>query len=66
MTRVAIVVLRQLQLPLDNRVICPHPADNVRRELIDALADLLREALGTETSELSDQTEVGDEPENHV
>jgi hypothetical protein len=66
MTRMAIVVLRQLQLPLNNRVICPHPAEHVRRELIEALADLLREALGTEPSELSDQMEVGDEPEDHA
>lgn len=66
MTRMAIVVLRQLQLPMDNRVIFPHPAEHVRRELIEALADLLREALGTETSEPSDQMEVGDEPEDHA
>jgi hypothetical protein len=51
---------------LDNRVIFPHPVEHVRGELIEVLADLLREALGTETSELSDQMEVGDEPEDHA
>lgn len=66
MTRPAIVVRRQLQLPLENRVIYPHPIEHVRRELIEALADLLLEAVGAEGSELLDPMEVGDEPEDHA
>ena len=66
MTRLARVVRKQLQLPLETVRVCPHPVEQARRELIEALADLLLEALGTETTETSHEGEVGDEREDHA
>jgi hypothetical protein len=50
MTRIARVVQTQLQLSLEIVRVYPHPAEQVRRQAIEALADLLMEALGTEAS----------------
>jgi hypothetical protein len=62
MTRLARVVRRQLQLPLEKTRMYPHPVEQMRHELIEALADLLQEALGEEAHE----QEVGGESEDHV
>ena len=66
MTQLAKAVRRQLQLPLETVSVSPHSVGQVRSELIEALADLLREALGTETSQTSEKSEVNDEYEDHA
>jgi hypothetical protein len=66
MTQLARVVRRQLKLPLETVRVCPHPVEQARRELIEALADLLLEALGTETTESSQEEEMGDELKGHA
>jgi hypothetical protein len=60
------VVRRQLQLPLENMRVHPHPIEQMRREVIDALADLLREALGAEAADQSREQGVGNEPEDYA
>jgi len=62
MTQPARVNRRQLQLPLEKMKVYPHPIEQMRHELIEALADLLQEALGVETRE----QEAEDEPEDHA
>jgi hypothetical protein len=66
MTQLARVIRRQLQLRLETESASPHPVGQVQAELIEALADLLREALGTETTPTSPEGEVNDEFENHA
>lgn len=66
MIRLAKAVRKQLQLPLETMSVSPHPVEQVREELIEALADLLVEALGPETAETSREGEVDDELENHI
>jgi hypothetical protein len=66
MTQLTRVIRRQLQLPLPTVSASPHPLGQVRAEVIEALADLLREALGAEASQTSEESGVNDEFENHV
>jgi hypothetical protein len=65
MTRIARVVRTQLQLSLEIVRVYPHPAEQVRRQAIEALADLLMEALGTEASGPTHEKELGDELEDY-
>lgn len=55
----------QLQLPLEQRTVLPHPIEQVRNEVIDVLADLLLEAMGPEESGPVQLEEASDERENH-
>jgi len=66
MTQLTRVIRKQLQLPLQTVSASPHPVGQARTELIEALADLLREALGTETKPMLPESEVNDEFENHA
>jgi phenylpyruvate tautomerase PptA (4-oxalocrotonate tautomerase family) len=66
MTQLVKVVRRQLQLPLENVMVHPHPVQQARRDLIEALADLLLEALGAESTETTQEMEVDDERESHA
>ena len=65
MRRIARAVRTQLQLSLEIVRVYPHPVEQVRRQAIEALADLLMEALGTETSGPTHKKEVGDELEDY-
>jgi hypothetical protein len=56
---------RQLPLPLE-RESQPLPADSAREELVNALADLLLEALGEETERPTDELGGGNEPEDYA
>jgi hypothetical protein len=66
MTQLTRVIRRQLQLPLQTMSASPPLVGQVRSELIEALSDLLREALGTETSQTLGESEVSDECKDHV
>jgi hypothetical protein len=61
MTSLVRITPAQLQLPLETARVFPHPLEQTRRDAVEALADLLLEALGTEAAK-----EVGDEPEDHA
>jgi hypothetical protein len=65
MTRIARVVRAQLQLQLEIVRVYPHPVQQVRRQAIEALADLLLEAFGSEASGPRREEEIGDEPEDY-
>lgn len=56
----------QLQLPLEPASVQPHPLEHVRSEAIEALADLLLEAVGSEEDGSAEREEVSDEHENHA
>ena len=56
----------QLQLPLTPVSVLPHPIEHIRSEVIEALADLLLEAMGQEESGIVESEEVSSERENHV
>ena len=66
MTSLVKTARAQLQLPLETARIFPHPLEQTRRDAVEALADLLLEALGTEVVELSGAMEVKDEHEDHA
>lgn len=56
----------QLQLPMEPVRVLPHPIEQVRIEVIEALADLLLEAMGPEEDGSVKREEVSDERENHA
>lgn len=56
---------RQLPLPLE-RESQPLPAESAHEELVNALADLLLEALGEETERPTDEQGGGDESEDYA
>ena len=66
MTRLIKIARAQLQLPLEPVTVFPHSLEQLRREAVEALADLLREALGAEGSELQPQEEAANECEDHA
>jgi hypothetical protein len=66
MTRLVRTARAQLQLPLETVRLFPHPLEQTRREAVEALADLLLEALGTEAVEPNVEEEVSDEPKDHA
>lgn len=66
MTQLIKVVRAQLQLPLEPVAVFPSPLQQVRREVVEALADLLLEAVGAEESEPQPQKEATNEREDHV
>lgn len=63
MTSLVRIARAQLQLPLETARVFPHPLEQTRRDAVEALADLLLEALGTEANGAE---EVKDEPEDHA
>jgi hypothetical protein len=56
----------QLQLPMESVRVPPHPIEQVRSEVIEALADLLLEAMGPEEDGSVEGKEANDERENHA
>ena len=56
----------QLQLSLEPVSVQPHPLEHVRSEAIEALADLLLEAMGPEEDGSVKGEEVSDERQNHA
>jgi hypothetical protein len=66
MTRLVRIARAQLQLPLETARVFPHPIEQTGREVVEALADLLLEALGTDALEPKGGEEVSDEPEDHA
>ena len=56
----------QLQLPLEPVSVQPHPLEHVRSEAIEALADLLLEAMGQEENENVEIEEVSNELKDHA
>ena len=56
----------QLQLPLMPVSLAPHPIAHIRSEVIEALTDLLLEAMGPEENGNAKSEEVSDEHENHA
>jgi hypothetical protein len=66
MTSLIGIARTQLQLPLETARVFPHPLGQTRRDAVEALADLLLEALGTEAVEPNGAEEVKDEPEDHA
>lgn len=66
MTRLVRIARAQLQLPLETVRVFPHPLQQTRREAVEALADLLLEALGTGAVEPNGEEEVCDEPKDHA
>ena len=56
----------QLQLPLEPVSVQPHPLEHVRSEAIEALADLLLEAMGPEENENVEIEEVSNELKDHA
>lgn len=66
MTQLIRIVRAQLQLPWEPATALPTPPEQVRREAVEALADLLREALSAEETELPHQEEAADECEDHA
>lgn len=56
----------QLQLPLEPVMVLAHPVEHLRSEVIEALADLLLEAMGTDEDGSLKGEEVSDERENHA
>jgi hypothetical protein len=66
MTRLVRIARGQLQLPLETVRVFPHPLEQTRREAVEALADLLLEALGTDAVEPNREEEVSDERKDHA
>lgn len=66
MTRRIRVVRPQLRLSFEVVRVFPHPLENARRETIEAVAELLLEAFGTDTNEQRQQVEANDELEDHA
>jgi hypothetical protein len=66
MKRLAKISRSQLALPLEGITLYLHPTGQMREELISALADLLREALGTEAIETTRDQGGNDEREDHI
>jgi len=56
----------QLQLFLAPASLVPHPIAHIRNEAIEALADLLLEAMGAEENGKAELEEVSDEREDHA
>lgn len=56
----------QMQLQLEPVRTLPHPIEDVRSEVIEVLADLLLEAMGSEEDGQGAGEEVSDERENHA
>lgn len=56
----------QLQLPLERSSVLPHPIERVRSEMINALADLLLEAMGPEENGSVGSREASDEREDYA
>jgi hypothetical protein len=56
----------QLQLPLEQVSVQPHPLEHVRNEAIEVLADLLLEAMGPEENGSVETEEVSDELKDHA
>ena len=56
---------RQLALALEPRDPTPLAAIPNARGLVEALADLLLEALGAQTAQTATEQGGGDEPQNH-
>ena len=56
----------QLQLSLEPVSVQPHPLEHVRNEAIEALADLLLEAMGPEENENVEIEEVSNELKDHA
>jgi len=54
----------QLQLPLAPVSVAPQPIAHIRSEVIEALADLLLEAMGPEENGKDASEEASDEHEN--
>jgi hypothetical protein len=59
-------VRAQLQLPLVQTSVLPHPIEQVRSEVVDVLADLLLEAMGPEENGTVELEEASDERENYA
>lgn len=59
-------VQAQLQLPLERTGVLPHPIEQIRREMINALADLLLEAMGQEEHRNIELEEASDEREDYA
>jgi hypothetical protein len=66
MTSLVRTARAQLQLPLETARVFPHPLEQTRRDVVEALADLLLEALGTEAVEPNGAEEVKDESKDHA
>lgn len=66
MTSLVKIARSQLQLPLETARVFPHPLEQTRRDAVEALADLLFEALGTKAVELNEAEEVKDERKDHA
>jgi hypothetical protein len=66
MTSLLKIARLQLQLPLETARVFPHPLEQTRRDAVEALADLLLEALGTKAVELNEAEEVKDERKDHA
>jgi hypothetical protein len=56
----------QLQLSLEPVSVQPHPLEHVRSEAIEALADLLLEAMGQEENGNTEIKEVSNELKDHA
>ena len=56
----------QLQLSLEPVSVQPHPLEHVRNEAIEALADLLLEAMGQEENGSAEIEEVSNELKDHA
>ena len=66
MTSLVRIARSQLQLPLETVRVFPHPFEQTRRDAVEALADLLLEAMGTEAVEPNGAEEVKDESKDHA
>lgn len=66
MTSLVRIARSQLQLPLETARVFPHPLEQTRQDAVEALADLLLEALGTEAVEPNEAEEVKNEPKDHA
>jgi hypothetical protein len=66
MTQLVRIARAQLQLPLETLRAFPHPLEQTRREAVEALADLLLEALGTDAVAPNGEEEVSNEPKDHA
>jgi hypothetical protein len=64
MTRLVKIARIQLPLPLELVRVFPHPLEQVHQEAIEALAELLLEAMGP--AESTPDKEVGYELEDHA
>jgi hypothetical protein len=56
----------QLQFSLEPVSVQPHPLEHVRSEAIEALADLLLEAMGQEENGSAEIKEVSNELKDHA